>query len=153
MSKKGFFIVVALGIVSFFCAAGLYAGTQVADIIELNDPIYPKHKKGIVKFSHKKHANDYGAKCGECHHDNNGKPLDLKMGDDVQKCSACHKEVGKIPKKIKKAERIKRFHKSALHENCKACHRDWNKKQGLKKSDPKAAPTTCKACHPSKKKQ
>jgi cytochrome c553 len=125
----------------------IYAGTQVADEFEVKSPEYEKHTKGIVKFTHKKHIEEYGATCGECHHDDKGKPLDLKMGDDVQRCIECHKKPGERPKgkdapKLSKKERLE-FHAEALHYNCKDCHKEFNKKNKTK-----AAPTTCTKCHP-----
>ena len=135
---------------ALFLAAGIYAGTTVADTFKLEDPGYKKHTKAAVDFSHKKHATDYGATCGDCHHDDTGKALDLKEGDNVQKCGECHSEFGKLSKedkKMKKAEKIKKYHKEALHANCISCHKDANKKAGNKN-----APTKCNDCHPKKKK-
>jgi len=68
--------------VSVFIAAGIYAGTNVPDVIKLKTDKYAKHKKKIVKFDHLKHQQDYRQKfpevyknnCGECHHDQNNKP-------------------------------------------------------------------------------
>ena len=162
MIKKHFLTAVILAIAILFVSAGIYA-SSVPDVIPLNDPAYKKHTKGIVQFEHKKHWDDYSreypefypSKCGECHHDKDGKPLtELKDGDSVQKCIECHKETGKKPKgeKLKKAEKIKKYHKEALHANCKGCHKKFNKKMGYKNNDPKAAPNTCKSCHPKKKK-
>ena len=152
MMKPMIWFAAIFGVLGVFIATGLYAGTEVADVIELKSPEYGEHTKGIVSFSHKKHATDYGAACGDCHHDDQGQPLELKEGDAVQRCIECHKETdkpkGKELKAIPKAERIKRFHEEAIHANCRACHKAWNKEQGLKANDPKAAPTTCKNCHP-----
>jgi len=152
--RKRTIILAAVSIALIFAAGSIYAGTTVKDIIPLNSPEYAKHTKGIVQFSHKKHAAEYGASCGDCHHDDKGKPLALNEGDSVQRCIECHKETGKKPKgeKLKKKEKIMKYHKEALHANCIDCHKDWNKKQGFKKNDPKAAPTTCKDCHPKKEK-
>ena len=153
MNKKYLLLVSAIvGIAVLVVTAGIYAGTTVPDVISMENKAYDKHKKGIVQFSHKKHSTDYGAGCGECHHDANNKPLDnLKEGDDVQNCIACHKKPGERPKgkgapKLKKKERLA-YHAEALHYNCKDCHKKYNKKNKTK-----AAPTTCAKCHPKKKK-
>lgn len=141
-----------------FVAAGLFAGS-VADVIKMENPAYSKHKKGIVMFTHTKHFKDYGAGCGDCHHDKDGKALDsLKEGDAVQGCIECHKEAGEMPKAEKKALKGKSkaekkaaemaYHAEALHENCKGCHKAWNKEHGKKGKD--GAPTSCTACHPKK---
>ena len=145
--KKGSIIIAGIFVLSIVLAAmGAYAGTTVEDVIELNEPSY-EHKKGIIKFSHKTHATEYGATCGECHHDDKGKPLDLKEGDAVQRCIECHKKPGEAPKgkdkpKLSK-EQKREYHAEALHDNCKGCHKAYNKKNKTKK-----APTTCKKCHP-----
>ncbi len=128
----------------------IYAGTTVQDVIKLEEPSYEKHTKGIVEFSHKKHATEYKATCGECHHDDKGKPLDLKEGDDVQRCIECHKKPSERPKgkgapKLSKKERLE-YHAEALHYNCKDCHKKYNKENKTK-----AAPTTCTKCHPKTK--
>ena len=162
MNKKRLLSLAIVGTAVLFFLAGVYA-KDVPEMIELNDPAYKEHKKGIVVFSHAKHQKEYAEKypefykngCGECHHDENNKPLtELKVGDDVQRCIECHKIAAEAPKgrkakkKLSKKEKIKDYHAEALHENCKACHKKYNKKYKPKKK----APTTCKTCHPKKKK-
>lgn len=147
---------------ALFAAGGIFA-KAVPDIIKLEDPAYKKHKKGVVDFTHGKHQTDYAKKypefykngCGECHHDEDNKPLSkLKEGDDVQKCIECHKIAAEAPKgkkakkKLSKKEKIKDYHAEALHQNCRGCHRKYNKKYKPKKK----APTTCTKCHPKVKK-
>ena len=123
--------------------------TNIADVIAMENSAYKAHKKGIVQFTHKKHIADYGLACGECHHDADGNPLnDLKMGDPVENCIACHDKPGKAPKKkgekLTKAQELE-YHANALHDNCIACHKDFNKKNNTK-----AAPASCGQCHPKK---
>jgi hypothetical protein len=161
MRKKYLRVSVVVALATLFIAAGIYA-KATPDVIPLQDPAYKKHKKGVVQFEHKKHFDAYSKdypefyknKCGECHHDKDGKPLtELKDGDDVQKCIECHKEPAEAPKgkkakkKLSKKEKIKEYHAEALHENCRGCHKKFNKKY-----KPKKAPTTCAKCHPKKKK-
>jgi hypothetical protein len=162
MNKK-LLIGVVVGCVAIFVAAGIYAET-VPEVIKMEDPAYKEHKKGVVEFSHGKHQKDYAKDypdlykngCGECHHDKDNKPLtDLKEGDEVQKCIECHKKPGEVPRDLKKKwrkEKIKRaekkkmereYHAEALHDNCRGCHKKFNKKY-----KPKKAPTTCSKCHP-----
>lgn len=154
MNKKGFLVFAIVGVAVFFAAAALYAGSTMQDVIKMENAY--EHTKGIIEFSHAKHINDYKAGCGECHHDADNKPLnDLKEGDSVQKCIECHKKPGEVPKKLKKewkAKKVKRaeqkkikleYHAEALHENCRNCHKAFNKKNKTK-----AAPTTCTKCHP-----
>lgn len=152
MQKKLFIIAVIVGISALFITAGIYAGTKVPDVIKMENKAYKKHKKSIMTFSHKKHIDEYKAGCGECHHDDKGKPLDnLKEGDNVKSCIECHKKPGERPKgkgapKLSKKQRLD-YHAEALHYNCKGCHKKFNKKNKTKK-----APTTCTKCHPKKKK-
>ena len=152
MQKRLLLIAVIVGISLLFITAGIYAGTKVPDVIKMENKAYKKHKKSIMTFSHKKHIEDYKAGCGECHHDDKGKPLNnLKMGDNVQNCIECHKKPGERPKgkgapKLSKKQRLD-YHAEALHYNCKDCHKKFNKKNKTKK-----APTTCTKCHPKKKK-
>jgi hypothetical protein len=165
MNKKLLFLVV-ICCAALFVAAGIYAKT-VPDVIPLQDPAYKEHTKGVVQFTHGKHQKDYAKEypdlykrgCGECHHDENNKPLtELKEGDPVQRCIECHKKPGEVPKdlkkqwrekKVKKADKKKmemEYHAEALHDNCRGCHRAFNKKY-----KPKKAPTTCAKCHPGSK--
>ena len=161
MRKKILRVSVVVALATLFIAAGIYA-KAVQDVIPLADPAYKEHKKGVVKFEHKKHFDDYAKEypefykngCGECHHDKDNKPLtELKDGDDVQKCIECHKIAAEAPKgkkakkKLSKKEKIKEYHAEALHANCRVCHKKFNKKY-----KPKKAPTTCTKCHPKKKK-
>ncbi len=170
MRKKVLLIAVLVGIAVIFATTGIHAGKEIKDEIRMDNPAYKKHKKSIVVFTHKKHAEEYAvahpdlykSKCGECHHDKDNKPLEnLKDGDDVQNCLECHKKLGETPSKIKKkwkADKVSKkeqrkmkleWHAEAIHINCKDCHKKFNKKI---KDKSKKAPTTCKSCHPKKKK-
>ncbi|THB79467.1 MAG: cytochrome C [Desulfobacteraceae bacterium] len=128
----------------------LYAKSTVADTFIMETDAYKKHTKGLVEFGHQQHVDAYQISCGQCHHDDQGRPLDLKPGDDVQKCIECHKETKKVKgEKLSKKERINKYHKEALHANCINCHKAFNKKNG----DPKGkspAPVSCSTCHPKK---
>ena len=136
---------VAAASLAAFCIAGAaYAGSQVEEVIRMENPAYAKHKKGIVAFSHKKHVEEYGATCMECHHDETGTPIDPAPGENVQSCIRCHDKPGQKPRKKKLSRKEKlAYHAEAVHMNCKACHRAFNKKTGTKD-----APVSCKACHP-----
>ncbi len=135
------------------------AGTEFKDVIQMeNKQAFDEHKKGIATFTHKKHHEEYKIGCGECHHDKDGKPLtDLKVGDDVQSCLACHEKGqadraalrGMSPAERKKAE-IKYYY-GAIHENCQGCHENVNmEKAGDKRKGP--APVSCNDCHPKEPK-
>jgi len=168
MNKRLLVITVTVAIATLFIIASIYAGTEVKDVIQMENKAYKKHKESILVFTHKKHMAEYAEKnpdlykngCGECHHeekDGKSVPLkDLKEGDEVKNCIECHK----IPEYIKgkKAkgltkEQKREYHTNAVHDNCKGCHRMFNKAKGLKSKDKGAAPNTCKTCHPKKKKK
>lgn len=151
MSKKSILLVTAIvAMATLFIAGGLIASTNFPDMIKMESSAYD-HKKGIVEFSHKKHFEEYGVSCGECHHDDEGSPLtELKVGDSVQKCIECHDKPGQKPRgkdvpRLSKEEELQ-YHAEALHENCKSCHREFNRE-----NETKAAPTTCSKCHPREK--
>lgn len=131
------------------------AEVDIVAVIAMDEPSY-EHTKEIVSFSHKKHFADYGASCGDCHHDSDGQPItDLAPGDDVEKCIVCHDKPGEMPKAEKKdlkkltpEEALSMemaYHAEALHANCRDCHKAWNKEHGKKGKD--GAPTSCTACH------
>ena len=148
-----------IGVIFLFAAAGLYAAAAIPDVIKMQNKAYAKHTRPIVEFHHKVHAEDYPKKhpefyknsCGECHHDDNGKPLtDLKAGDTVKGCIECHSKPGElIGRKAKglSEKELLEYHANALHDNCRGCHRDYNKANKLKSKDEGYAPTTCTQCH------
>ena len=149
MKKRSLLLVLTVvACATLFGAAMLIAGTTVPDDIVFK-PVAGKGKyqDRIVSFSHKKHSETYKIGCGDCHHDANNKPLtNLKAGDDVQKCTECHKLPGEAPKKGKKklkGKEARAYMANAFHDNCyRSCHRDYNKKNKTK-----AAPTSCTKCH------
>ena len=146
--KKALLVLTALvfSVACVFSMVGAADAPKAPDNIEMKSPVFKKHKKAIVTLSHKKHAEDYKIPCDGCHHDyKDGKNV-WKKGDKVEKCTACHKKA-KAPKakkgepKMSKADKIKDYYYSAIHENCVACHKA-EKKKGKK------APSACKECHP-----
>jgi hypothetical protein len=152
--KKCLLVIGIIAMVTFLLAAGIQAVATVQDVIRLETTAYENHKEPVVVFSHREHQEKYTqtypeffkAGCGECHHDKNNKPLkNLKAGDDVKKCIEYHQKASYV--KAKKAKGLSKkqkleYHANALHENCKDCHREVNKKTAKK-----TAPVTCKSCH------
>ncbi len=144
MKSRSLKIALAVIAATLFVVAGLYAAAA-PDVLQMNNAGFKKHKKSLATFSHAKHATDYKVGCGECHHDDQGKPLDLKDGDPVQGCGECHKDFGKLSKadkKMKKADKIKKYYEKAIHANCIGCHKKIKK-----------GPKKCSECHPKKKKK
>jgi hypothetical protein len=97
-------IATLVGFLTLICSDGLYADTTVPDVINMENSAYEKHKKDIVEFKHKAHAEEldkkypevFGNGCGECHHNDKGEPRKaLKIGNDVKNCI----EVDKFLKK------------------------------------------------------
>ena len=140
-------------VVAFVGALGLVnlhgAATQKApDTINIKASLWPNPTKGPVKFSHKKHAEDYKVACAECHHVfKDGKNV-WKEGDKVDKCEACHNEPTITGEMKLPPDKQKLNLKIAFHKNCQGCH------QQLKKKDPAKyakIPVTCAQCHPVKK--
>lgn len=147
MNKKLVTLLLAAGIAVIFITTGLQAGTTVSDTITMDYNEYKKRSKNppknaYVVFTHKKHAEDYKISCGDCHHDNDGKPLALKAGDSVQKCVECHTKLEKEKKK-KGEEADIMVLENAMHGNCVDCHKQ------LKKEGNKDIPTSCTQCHVS----
>jgi hypothetical protein len=163
MMKKHLLATVVLGLASLFIVAGIYAG-KCPDVVTMKKDY--EHTKGIVEFNHDEHVKYaeqypkvYENGCGECHHDDQGKPIaGLACGDEtkVQSCIDCHSKPGEVPtdlkkewrkKKLKKAEKDKlelEYHAEAIHANCTSCHKDYNKEY----KPAEKAPTTCTSCHP-----
>ncbi|OEU64155.1 MAG: hypothetical protein BA867_11365 [Desulfobacterales bacterium S5133MH16] len=164
MNKRYLVTLLVAVIATLFVVAGIYAGTEVKDEIIMENCAYAKHTKSIQTFTHLKHSKEYAEKnpdlykagCGECHHDKDNKPLtNLKEGDDVQNCIECHKKPGYMTGKEAKGlskEQKREYHANAIHDNCKSCHKKFNKSKKLKSKDEGAAPTTCKKCHPKEEK-
>jgi len=157
MNKKLLTWLLATGIAVIFVATGLYAGTDVPDTITMDYNQYKKRTKQppnskFIEFTHKKHNEEYKISCGECHHDKDAKPLDLKAGDNVQKCVECHTKLEKEKKK-KGEEADILVLENAIHKNCDDCHTKVNIEAGDPKGKKGPAPTTCTKCHISLKKK
>ena len=157
MKKEHLMTAIVVGFAIMFVGAGILTAA-CQNVIKLQDKQYPEYTKGIVEFDHQKHVEDYAKKypdvfkegCGECHHDKDHKPLTkLTCDDKVQKCIDCHDKPGEKPKgkdapKLTKKEQLQ-YHAEAMHENCRECHKTYDKEHNTK-----AAPTTCTKCHPKK---
>lgn len=143
MSRKYLTLAIILIVGGFiYLPVSSLMAADIPDVIKMESKVYSKHSKDIVSFPHKKHAVDKKIACTECHHVfKDGKNV-WKEGDEVKKCDACHSEPKKPSGvKVSKAEKIKRFHYTAIHANCKGCH--WD----LKKKDEPTGPTSCNDCH------
>jgi hypothetical protein len=109
MGKKLLVLFVVIGMVLSSAAGFIFAATTVQDVIRMENKAYEEHTKAIVDFTHKKHNEEYKIGCGECNHDDKGKPLNnFKLGDEVQSCIECHQIPGQMPGELKKELRAKK---------------------------------------------
>lgn len=148
MNKKWITLMLAAGIAVIFVATGLQAGTEVKETFSMETQGYKSRKKAppkyaLPEFTHKKHAEEYKISCGDCHHDDKGKPLDLKAGDDVKGCGECHNQFEKNETNKKDIM----VHENAIHENCVGCHKETNIAKGDAKGLKGPAPASCVKCH------
>ena len=136
MGKKILFLIVGIISISLAGGAGILIATSGPEEITLGAG-FDTLKKGPVKFTHKKHAEDYKIACEDCHHVyKDGKNV-FKQGDPVQKCSACH-DPAESKGNVKKLM-------LAFHKNCQGCHKD------LEKAGKPTGPTRkCNDCHEKK---
>jgi hypothetical protein len=150
MTNRTFAIPMVVLTAFFFLIVGSLTAADAPEKITMNSTVYKKHTKGLVEFSHKKHAERKDVACTECHHVyKDGKNV-WKQGDAVQKCEACHSEAKQAKDdktKMSKKEKIQKYHYDAIHTNCKNCH----KKMIDKTSDMGKSLNKCTGCHPSKK--
>jgi len=137
MNKKFATLLLALFVGLVFVSVGVLTAADVPNEIMIQNEGYKKDKKGPVKFSHKKHHEEYKLACTDCHHHYEGGKNVWKEGDLVKKCSSCHnpkKKEGKVMKL-----------QNAYHRNCKNCHK------ALGKAGKKTGPfKKCNQCHQKK---
>ncbi|MFO7839944.1 MAG: cytochrome c3 family protein [Desulfosalsimonadaceae bacterium] len=133
-----------------FLAAGIHAADTAGDeesgpgVMKMkNEDAFKQHRMGIVTFDHNTHAEEYDLSCGECHHDDEGNPLqeaDLDEGS-VKSCFACHDKEGRPQRDSSMSpeeweeEKIGYYYE-AIHQNCMGCHKE------------KGGPAACPECHP-----
>ena len=105
------------------------------DMIEIDNEDYRKDRKGPVKFSHRKHAQDYNVACWDCHHEYEDEiNIYSPWGSEQKQCVECHTAVEDNETGIK----LQR----AFHLNCKTCHlTDVQENKGS------TAPVKCLGCH------
>lgn len=149
MNKKLLTLLLAVGISIAFAGTALYAETEFSYEITMDYNPYVTRKYTppdweVYVFTHETHYLDYEISCGECHHDEEGKPLDdLKEGDSVQQCVECHTEL----EKTKKNQRSIILLENAIHGNCKICHKKINIEDGDPTGRKGPGPVGCKDCH------
>ena len=151
MGKRFLTILAVAGLMCSVAFLGLSGAAEqkAPEVMDIQAKLWKTHTKGPVKFSHKKHAEEYGGKCEECHHVyENGKNV-WKEGDKVQKCMECHNEPTIKGEKKLPEDKQKLNLKLAFHNNCQGCHKELKKKDKAKYGK---IPTTCIKCHTKSKK-
>ncbi len=133
--------------ICIFCALA-WAGSSVDNTFDIETREIENRKKGppkfkLVRFTHQKHIQDYQIACGDCHHDDSNRPLDLQPGDTVQRCVECHTGLTKDKKNRKDIMVLE----NAMHDNCISCHKKFNMQQGDPKGMKGPAPASCGKCH------
>ena len=108
--------------------------------------IYGSVYTGSVKFKHSKHVEDYGAVCGDCHHDSDFEPIESHDPDETYACSECHEEEGLVRGTIAENDAsdddLLAHRANALHVQCIGCHKRYNKLNQVIRM-----PESCIACH------
>lgn len=132
MNKGRVYIAVVLCILMAGALTLAYAATKAPDkdITIHSTDVFKESKKGPVQFSHDKHK---GAKCTDCHHEYKDGKNAWQEGQEVKKCSTCHK--------LEAQDKIVKLEK-AYHDGCQGCHKK------LKAEKKKTGPTSCTKCHP-----
>ena len=144
------------------CIAGLFwlaIGAAVAQqtvpaVIDFDGAIDGRSSKNIhqsiysgpVKFTHSKHVQDYGAVCGDCHHDRHAKPIESHDPDTIYACGECHKREGLIWGPTAENDtsiKDRLAHRAnALHMQCIGCHQMYNNLNRVVR-----VAESCKTCH------
>lgn len=101
---------------------------------------------GPVKFTHLKHVQDYGAACGDCHHDENAEPIEAYDPAAVYICSECHANegllTGPLAENSTPREDQLAYRANAIHMQCIGCHQMYNNLNQVVR-----VPESCKTCH------
>ena len=142
-------------ITGFFLIIGAAVAQQtIPDVIEFDGAtdggatadIYLSIYSGPVKFTHAKHVWDYGAVCGDCHHDRDGRPITSHNPETVYACGQCHQKEGLVwgPIAENNTPAINRIaHRAnAIHMKCIGCHQSYNTLNQVVR-----VAESCETCH------
>ncbi len=101
---------------------------------------------GPVKFTMSKHVQDYGAACGDCHHDRDGKSIESHDPDTIYACGKCHKKEviiwGPTTENDASAKDRIAHRSNAIHMQCIGCHQMYNDLNRVVR-----VAESCKICH------
>ena len=111
-----------------------------------SENLHPSTYTGPVTFTHRKHINEYGIGCADCHHDSSHEPIVAYSPDEFFNCADCHLEEGLIRGPIAENETsiddLLIHRANVLHMRCIGCHKKANAKQHVVR-----APEACRICH------
>ena len=151
--KTRFLIIWFAGI--FLSVAGFAAGQEIIPTVFNFDgavdgggseEIHPAIYTGPVVFQHRKHFEEYGMGCGDCHHDSNHEPIVGYDDDKTFACGECHDEEGLIRGPIAENaashDDLIARRANVLHIRCIGCHKKLNaEKHAIRR------PESCRMCH------
>ena len=115
--KKGWLSLITillLGLV--FATVGVLTAADVPDKIIIDNKGYKKDTRPPVPLTHKKHHDEYGVACADCHHEYKDGQNVWKEGDPVKKCIDCH-DPEKTDGNVLNLQ-------NSFHRNCRDCHKD-----------------------------
>ena len=111
-----------------------------------SEDIFKSNYSGPVKFTHLKHVEDYGAVCGDCHHDSDAEPINAYDPDATYTCGNCHSEEGLLRGPIAENEASASdwiaYRANVIHMQCIGCHQMYNNLNQVVR-----VPESCKTCH------
>ncbi len=108
--------------------------------------IFQSIYSGPVKFTHLKHVQDYGAVCGDCHHDSDVEPINSYDPDATYACGECHPKEGLIrgptAENETSASDLIAYRANVIHMQCIGCHQMYNNLNQVVR-----VPESCRTCH------
>ncbi len=128
--------------------------TAIPDVIHFNGAvdgggsadIHPTTYSGPVTFQHKKHFSEYGAGCGNCHHDSDHEPIVGYDDDKSFSCADCHDEEGFIrgplAENAASPDDLIAHRANVIHMRCIGCHKKNNSERNVIRM-----PEACRMCH------
>jgi hypothetical protein len=151
--KTRFLILILAGI--FLFVAGLAVAEEIIPSVFHFDgavdgggseEIHPSIYTGPVTFQHRKHFEEYGTGCGDCHHDSNHEPIVGYDDDKTFACGDCHDGEGLIRGPIAENnashDDLVARRANVLHIRCIGCHKKRNAENNVIRM-----PEACRMCH------
>ena len=111
-----------------------------------SEKIHPSIYTGPVVFQHRKHFEEYGTGCGDCHHDEDHEQIIGFDDDKIFACGECHDKEGLIRGPIAENETpnddLIAHRANVLHIRCIGCHKKNNSARHAIRM-----PEACRMCH------